>query len=108
MAARYIKAKKTLAKYFNSEELVHIDKLMMGEMPHTLHELGEKLVFSHADLGDGNIFIDSDGKIGLIDFNEAGYIDEASDFMDITDDALCSVMLDIYGADENLRRKVEM
>lgn len=106
--ARYIKAKKTLAKYFNSEELVHIDKLMMGEMPHTLHELGEKLVFSHADLGDGNIFIDSDGKIGIIDFNEAGYIDEASDFMDITDDALCSVMLDIYGADENLRRKVEM
>ncbi len=106
--ARYIKAKKTLAKYFDAGELAHIDKLMMWEMPNTLYELGEKMVFSHADLGDGNIFIDSDGKIGIIDFNESGYIDEAADFMDIADDTLCSVMLDIYGADENLRKKVKM
>lgn len=106
--ARYTRAKKTLAKYFDAGELAHIDKLMMLEMPNTLNELGEKMVFSHADLGDGNIFIDGDGKIGVIDFNESGYIDEASDFMDITDDTLCSVMLDIYGADENLRKKVEM
>ncbi len=106
--ARYIKAKKTLAEYFDAGELARIDRLMMREMPDTLLELGDKMVFSHADLGDGNIFIDSDGKIGVIDFNDSGYIDEASDFMDISDDALCSVMLDAYGADENLRKKVEM
>lgn len=106
--ARYSKAKKTLAKYFDAEELAYIDTLMMWEMPNTLRELGEKRVFSHADLGDGNIFIDSDGRVGIIDFNESGYIDEASDFMDITDNNLCAIMLDTYGADENLRKKVEM
>lgn len=106
--SRYMRAEKTLEKYFDAGELARIDNLMMREMPNTLYGLGEKMVFSHADLGDGNIFIDSDGKIGIIDFNDSGYIDEASDFIDITDDALCSVMLDIYGADENLRKKVEM
>jgi len=105
---RYAKAKKTLIKYLNAEEVASIDRLMMQEMPDALQELGENRVFSHADLGDGNIFIDSNGKVGIIDFNESGYMDEASDFMDITDDALCSVMLDSYGADENLRKKVEI
>lgn len=105
---RYAKARKTLVKYFNSSELTRIDTLMMQEMPNTLLKLGENRVFSHADLGDGNVFIDSDGNVGVIDFNESGYIDEASDFMDITDDRLCSVMLNTYGADENLRKKVEM
>lgn len=106
--ARYAKAKKTLARYFSTEELASIDALMMREMPDTLRELGEKMVFSHADLGDGNIFIDRDGSVGVIDFSGSGYIDEASDFMDISDDRLCSVMLDTYGADGNLRQKVEM
>lgn len=106
--ARYAEAKKTLIKYFDSAELARIDALMMREMPDTLRGLGEKRVFSHADLGNENVFVDCEGKIGIIDFNESGYIDEASDFMDITDDRLCSVMLDTYGADENLRKKVEM
>jgi len=106
--SRYAKAKKTLIKYFDAEEVAYIDMLMMQEMPDALQELGENRVFSHADLGDGNIFVDNDGKVGIIDFNESGYIDEASDFMDITDDNLCSVMLDSYGADENLRKKVEI
>lgn len=106
--ARYMKAKQTLTKYFSTEETARIDMLMMREMPDTLQGLGEKQVFSHADLGDGNVFVDSEGKVGVIDFNESGYIDEASDFMDISDDNLCSVMLDTYGADENLRKKVEM
>lgn len=105
---RYAKARKTLEKYLNASELADIDELMTREMPNTLRELGEKRVFSHADLGDANIFIDSDGSVGVIDFNESGYIDEASDFMDITDNELCAVMLDTYGADENLRKKVEM
>lgn len=106
--ARYAAAGKTLVKYFNPSELSRIDALMTQEMPDTLWKLGEKRVFSHADLGDGNVFVDSNGKVGIIDFNESGYIDEASDFMDITDDLLCSVMLDAYGAGENLRKKVDM
>lgn len=105
---RYRKAKKTLAKHFDAKDLVRIEALMMREMPDTLQALGEKRVFSHADLGDGNILIDRDGRAGVIDFSESGYMDEASDFMDITDPALCAVMLDAYGADANLRKKVEM
>lgn len=90
------------------KKLADIDALITREMPDMLRGLGEKRVFPHADLGDGNIFIDGGGKVGVIDFNESGYIDEASDFMDITDNDLCAVMLDTYGADENLRKKVEM
>lgn len=106
--ARYSKARETLAKHLDAEELAYTDALMTREMPDTLRGLGENRVFSHADLGDCNIFIDGDGRVGVIDFNESGYIDEASDFMDITDNELCAVMLDTYGADENLRKKVEM
>lgn len=104
--ARYAKAKKTLIKYLDAEEMVYIDRLMTREMPDILQKRGENRVFSHADLGDGNVLIDNQGTVGIIDFNESGYIDEAADFMDITDDNLCSVMLDSYGADENLRKKV--
>ncbi len=65
-------------------------------------------MFSHGDLGDGNIYIDENGQVGVIDFNESGYLDEAADFMDIMDADICGAMLDRYGADETLRRKVEI
>lgn len=105
---RYAAARKTLEDHFSSGELARIDRLMMREMPNTLRRLGDKRVLSHADLGDGNILIDEHGRLGVIDVSGCAYMDEASDFMDVSDDALCSVMLHAYGADDVLRAKVEM
>lgn len=99
-------AKEALAKYFSTEELARIDNLMMVELPAELRRLGEKLVFSHGDLGDGNIFIDDSGEVGVIDFNGSCYLDEAADFMDVQEERICKAMLEEYGADETLRRKV--
>lgn len=99
-------AKEALAKYFSTEELARIDNLMMVELPAELRRLGEKLMFSHGDLGDGNIFIDDSGEVGVIDFNGSCYLDEAADFMDVQEERICEAMLEEYGADETLRRKV--
>ena len=39
--------------------------------------------------------MDQDGKVGVIDFNETCYLDEAADFMDVNDNKLCVEMLKI-------------
>ncbi len=50
--------------------------------------------------------MDQDGKVGVIDFNETCYLDEAADFMDVNDNKLCVEMLNHYGGNEILREKV--
>ena len=93
---------------FSARDQEIIEYLMTCHMTKTLKSLGEHLVFSHGDLDEGQIFIDTDGKIGVIDFNEAGMFDEAADFMDVDSDELRDIMLDSYGASDELRRKVEL
>ena len=44
--------------------------------------------------------------MGIIDFNESCYPDEAADFMDVGDERICAEMPEQYGADAVLRRKV--
>ena len=97
-----------IVKTFTEQEQEIINKLMFEYMPNKLRELGEKLVFSHADLGDGNIFVDENYKIGVIDFNESGLLDEAGDFMDVSSDVIREAMLNAYGANTELREKVEI
>ena len=75
-------------------------------VPEKLSSLGEKMVFSHGDLGMGNILVDDSDKIGIIDFSESVYLDEAADFMDIEDNKLREEILSSYGADDILREKV--
>ena len=75
-------------------------------VPEKLYSLGEKIVFSHGDLGMGNIFVDDNDKIGIIDFGESVYLDEAADFMDIEDNKLCEEILSSYSADDILKEKV--
>lgn len=68
----------------------------------------KNIVYSHGDLGDGNIFVDDGGKVGIIDFSEMCYFDEAGDFMDVSNEELRAAMLDAYGADDALRKKVRL
>ena len=97
-----------IVQTFTQKEQQIINKLMFEYMPDKLNALGEKLVFSHGDLGDGNVFVDENHKVGIIDFNESGLIDEAGDFMDISSDTVRDEMLNAYGADKELREKVEI
>lgn len=105
---RFQKSLRIISKYFTESEMEKLKKFMLDFAPEKLLLLGENYVFSHADLGEGNIFLDSDGTVGVIDFNESGYADEAADFMDIEDDTICKSALESYGADEILREKVRL
>lgn len=105
---RYMRSHDRLLDYFSEKELVRLDRIMFEVVPAKLKRLGENIVYSHGDLGDGNIIIDDNGKVGIIDFSEMCYLDEAGDFMDVSSDELRRVMLDAYGADEILREKVKL
>lgn len=105
---RFLKSMDIISGYFTKNETEKMKNFMLKTAPEKLLALGEKAVFSHADLGEGNIFLDSDGTVGVIDFNESGYADEAADFMDIEDDTICEAALLSYGCDEALREKVRL
>lgn len=100
--------KDFIQKTFDTNEQKIIEKLMTEYIPNKLNELGENLVFSHGDLGDGNIFIDDKLNVGVIDFNESGLLDEAGDFMDISNENILKSMLDTYKADSTLREKIQI
>ena len=95
-----------LAEAFTKDEQDAIRECFFRAMPQKLLALGDVPVFSHGDLGDGNIFVDADNKVGIIDFNESCYLEEAADFMDIGDAEICKEMLKYYGANAVLREKV--
>ena len=102
---RFEKSKDLLSHYFKDEEIEKMNNFVYSTAPARLSSLGENMVFSHGDLGMGNIFVDDNGKIGIIDFSESIYLDEAADFMDIEDDELCKEILDSYNADDILKEK---
>lgn len=103
---RFEKSKDLLSHYFKDEEIEKMNNFVYFTAPARLSSLGENMVFSHGDLGMGNIFVDDNGKIGIIDFSESIYLDEAADFMDIEDDELCQEILDSYNAGDILKEKV--
>ncbi len=103
---RFEKSKDLLFHYFKDEEIEKMNNFVYFTAPARLSSLGENTVFSHGDLGMGNIFVDDNGKIGIIDFSESIYLDEAADFMDIEDDKLCQEVLNAYNANNTLREKV--
>lgn len=103
---RFEGSKDLLSHYFSSEEIEKMNDFVYSFATAKLASLGEKMVFSHGDLGMGNIFVDDNDKIGIIDFSESVYLDEAADFMDIEDDRLCQEVLNAYNTDNTLREKV--
>lgn len=93
--------------WFTDTEISQIEYLIKDYVPKTLERLGEKLVFSHGDLWEQNIIVDDSGKVGVIDFNTSGYMEEAIDFMGMNEQGITAIMLDAYGADKTLREKVK-
>jgi len=103
----YDKLAAFFERYFTAEEFKTLETLMYDYLPQARRNLGEKLMFCHADIFEHNIIIDDDGAVGLIDFANAGYCDEAADFI-IGDDVLRGIVLDEYGASKVLRQKAEL
>ena len=103
---RFEKSKDLLSHYFEDGEIKKMNDFVFSTAPTRLSSLGKNMVLSHGDLGMGNIFVDENDKIGIIDFSESIYLDEAADFMDIEDDRLCQEVLNAYNADNTLREKV--
>jgi len=93
-------------RHFSKGERDALDYLMYTYLPTMRKNLGENLVFSHADIFEPNIFLDDSGKVGITDCGNAGYFEEAADFC-VEDEALRGFILDYYGASETLRKKVE-
>jgi len=82
--------------------------LMEERLPARVHELGSDLVFSHGDLGYWNVILESDGRIGVVDFGDAGYWDRSKDFLGLEDAELLDAALRVYGDDPTLRDKIEI
>ena len=94
-------------RHFTVDEKETLDYLMYTSLPAARKNLGEKLVFSHADIWEPNILLDENGVVGIVDCSNAGYFDEAADFM-IDDETLRDFVLSHYGASETLRKKVSI
>lgn len=105
---RFTRSEKALEKYLTESELRKAKNLILTQVPEKLKQLGEKPVFSHGDFWENNIFLDENNNLGVIDFSDAGYYDEAADFTYLESDSLAEKILDYYDADETLREKVRL
>jgi len=105
---RYLPHKDFIDANMTAIESARLHELMMEEAPSALMKLGDDRVFAHGDLSGNNIFLDKSGNVGLIDFSESGYLDRASDFMDIGDAEISEAMLEAYGADDTLVQKISI
>ena len=105
---KYERSKDIIKEYFTDQDIEKMDGFIYSELPTKLHTLGEKMVFSHSDIRLANIFVDETDTIGIIDFSEAAYQDEAADFMDLEDDKLREEILRTYEANDVLRQKVTL
>ena len=105
---RFARSEKALKNYLTKTELEKAKDLIINQVPEKLKQLGEKPVFSHGDFWENNIFLDENNNLGIIDFSDAGYYDEAADFTYLESDELTEKILDYYDADETLREKVRL
>ena len=99
---------QTLAGFLTQAELTLVENFCRQTLPATLRALGATPVLTHGDLYKNNLFLNQQGKVGIIDFYRLQLLDEAADFMDISNDILREKILDYYGADPVLRQKVQL
>jgi aminoglycoside phosphotransferase (APT) family kinase protein len=95
----YKKGRDLLSEFFTETELIKIDDFFAHEVPKCMVGTGE-LVFCHGDLDYNNTLIDSENRVGIIDFGDAGLYDRSQDFRGMEDEILLAAMLKAYGDDE--------
>ena len=95
----YLRGRDLLKEHFNETELKIIDDFFECEVPRAMTGSGE-LVFCHGDLDYNNTLIDSENRVGLIDFGDARLYDRSQDFRGIDDEIILEAMLKAYGGGE--------
>ncbi|MCL2750310.1 MAG: aminoglycoside phosphotransferase family protein [Coriobacteriia bacterium] len=99
----YKRGKGSLVEIFSVEELWRIDDFFAYEVPKCMVGTNE-LVFCHGDLDYNNTLIDCDGRVGVIDFGDAGLYDRSQDFRGMDDEILLDSMVSAYGNGEIISR----
>lgn len=102
----YQQVTKVCLKHLTPDEQRKIKRLFEGYLRDTSMQ-NYSPVAVHGDLSENHILITQNG-IGIIDFSEMCYFDEAGDFMDVSSEELRTAMLDAYEADNTLREKVRL
>jgi len=100
----YRKGRNLLKDFFSERELKRIDDFFTHEVPTCMIGTG-KLVFCHGDLDYNNTLIDSENRVGIIDFGDAGLYDKSQDFRGIEDEILLVAMMKAYGSDEVINKE---
>ena len=101
-------AEKFIMENFVREESSIVEKFVTKTVPEAMTKLGEKMVFSHGDLGYWNLILQDNGRIGVIDMGDADYYDESRDFVGMEDDIMLDTALNVYGDSETLRKKINL
>ena len=95
----YRKGRGLLIKFFSEAELKRIDDFFTHKVSKSM--IGtDKLVFCHGDLDYNNTLIDSENRVGIIDFGDAGLYDKSQDFRGMDDEILLDTMMKTYGGAE--------
>ncbi len=97
-----------LTPSFTEMELKELEHFFYDDLPSQMTKLGYAPKFCHGDLLLNNILIDSHDQIGVIDFGNAGYYDQAKDFSNLWDDTIRSTALKAYGPNETLSNKIDL
>jgi len=97
----YKKGRELFTGFFSETELAKIDDFFENEVPMCMVGTGAgALVFCHGDLDYNNTLVDSENRVGIIDFGDAGLYDRSQDFRGMEDSILLESMIKTYGEDE--------
>jgi aminoglycoside phosphotransferase (APT) family kinase protein len=82
-----------------------LQSLAVTSWPAELRALGSDMVLCHGDLHFGNVLLDQDGQVGIIDFGDVAYCDRSRDFIDYEDPTILQATLETYDHNDELFQK---
>lgn len=94
-----------IIKRADSAQIMALEHFIHEFFPAELRRMGEKSVYSHGDLGYWNMVCRSNGRIGVIDFGDAGFYDESRDFVGLANQKVLQSALSAYGASKQIEMK---
>jgi aminoglycoside phosphotransferase (APT) family kinase protein len=85
---------------FTQTEAERLRHLVYDAWPDNLKTLGAVKALCHGDFHFNNIFYDTNGRVGIIDFGDVCQADHSKDFINLDDPIILRATLDKYGGDD--------
>ena len=104
---KFAASRDAIEPEFTRSEWNRLVAFFSARLPETMRALGSEPCVCHGDLGEYNVVLGDDGRVGVIDFGDVGIVDAAKDFMGL-DGVMLDAALDAYGGSESLRAKVDI